>query len=201
MSAGAVRLPYLQGYPPELLDQVRALIASGRLAATVAARHPEAHEVRTERALYDYVTEMKARSMRSAPPLAKVAYDPTLHIVRNALGTHSTVARVQGGRLKAKREIRVAALFKEAPADFLRMIVVHELAHLKEREHDKAFYALCSHMEPAYHQLEFDLRLWLTARELTPPAAPSPTTAAPRTSASRSTPAAPRASGCGSRPR
>jgi predicted metal-dependent hydrolase len=39
---------------------------------------------------------------------------------------------------------------------------VHELAHLKEREHDKAFYALCCHMEPGYHQLEFDLRLYLT---------------------------------------
>jgi len=45
------------------------------------------------------------------------------------------------------------------------MIVVHELAHLKESEHDKAFYALCLHMEPSYHQLEFDLRLWLTAQE------------------------------------
>jgi len=50
-------------------------------------------------------------------------------------------------------------------APFLKMIVVHELAHLKEREHDKAFYALCAHMEPAYHALEFDLRLWLTALE------------------------------------
>ncbi|WP_410733789.1 YgjP-like metallopeptidase domain-containing protein [Citrobacter portucalensis] len=25
------------------------------------------------------------------------------------------------------------------------MIVVHELAHLKEKEHDKAFYQLCCH--------------------------------------------------------
>jgi predicted metal-dependent hydrolase len=48
------------------------------------------------------------------------------------------------------------------------MIVVHELAHLKERSHDKAFYALCRHMEPAYHQLEFDTRLWLTAIEYQP---------------------------------
>ncbi len=41
------------------------------------------------------------------------------------------------------------------------MIVVHELAHLKEREHDKAFYQLCAHMEPDYHQLEFDCRVYL----------------------------------------
>jgi predicted metal-dependent hydrolase len=166
-------LPYLQGYPPELLVQVRALIQAGRLAETVAQRHPEAHEVRTERALYDYVIGLKSSHMKSAPPIAKVAYDPKLHIVRNALGTHSAVSRVQGGRLKAKREIRIAAVFKEAPADFLRMIVVHELAHLKEREHGKAFYALCLHMEPHYHQLEFDLRLWLTARELAGPKGPT----------------------------
>jgi len=159
-------LPYLQSYPPGLLQQVRDLIHAGRLADVVAQRHPHAHEVRTERALYDYVSELKSRFMRSAPPLAKVAYDPKLHILRNVLGTHSSVSRVQGNRLKAKREIRVATLFKEAPADFLRMIVVHELAHLKENAHDKAFYALCLHMEPDYHQLEFDLRLWLTARDL-----------------------------------
>ncbi|MEO8922011.1 MAG: YgjP-like metallopeptidase domain-containing protein, partial [Caldimonas sp.] len=101
-----------------------------------------------------------------AAPLSKVQYDPTLHVVRQALGTHTTVSRVQGNKLKAKREIRVASLFKRAPEPFLKMIVVHELAHLKVRDHDKAFYALCTHMEPDYHQLEFDVRLWLTAREL-----------------------------------
>jgi predicted metal-dependent hydrolase len=49
------------------------------------------------------------------------------------------------------------------------MIVVHELAHLKEKEHNKAFYSLCEHMEPDYHQLEFDLRLYLTHLELIGP--------------------------------
>ena len=67
--------------------------------------------------------------MKGAPPLAKVAYDPKLHVVGNALGTHSAVSRVQGGRLQAKREIRIAALFKEAPADFLRMGVPRQRPH------------------------------------------------------------------------
>ena len=40
------------------------------------------------------------------------------------------------------------------------------MSHLKEKNHDKAFYQLCCHMLPDYHQLEFDTRLWLTAREL-----------------------------------
>jgi predicted metal-dependent hydrolase len=157
---------YLAGYPAELIAQVRPHIDAGTLGEHIQRRYPEAHTVRTDGALYDYVMALKARHMRSAGPLAKVAYEPRLQLVHQALGTHTTVARVQGGRLKAKREIRVASLFKDAPADFLRMIVVHELAHLKEREHDKAFYALCCHMEPAYHQLEFDTRLWLTALAL-----------------------------------
>ena len=80
-------------------------------------------------------------------------------------GTHTTVSRVQGNKLKSKREIRVATLFKEVPPEFLKMITVHELAHIKEKAHDKAFYKLCTHMEPDYHQLEFDLRLYLTHLE------------------------------------
>jgi UTP pyrophosphatase len=168
---GPARLPplkYLRGYPPELLAQVRQTLDAGRLADSLARRYPQGHDVRTDRALIDYVGELKNRFLRSAPPLAKVAYDNRLHVIKNALGTHTAVSRVQGNRLKAKRELRVASLFKQAPAPFLKMIVVHELAHLKEREHDKPFYALCTHMEPDYHQLEFDVRLWLTALELEP---------------------------------
>ena len=163
----------MSGYPAALRAPVASLLAQGRLGQTIAARYPDGHDVRSDGALVEYVAALKRQYMRSAPPLAKVAYDPKLHIVRNALGTHTAVSRVQGSQLKAKREIRVASLFKQAPAPFLKMIVVHELAHLKQREHDKAFYALCTHMEPAYHQLEFDTRLWLTARELEGPGAGS----------------------------
>jgi predicted metal-dependent hydrolase len=52
------------------------------------------------------------------------------------------------------------------PEAFLKMIVVHELAHLKEKEHNKAFYQLCEHMLPEYHQLEFDTRVYLTQFDL-----------------------------------
>jgi len=73
---------------------------------------------------------------------------------------------VQGGKLKAKHEIRVATMFKEVPLEFLRMIAVHELAHVKEKQHDKPFYKLCTYMEPQYHQYEFDVRLYLTQLDL-----------------------------------
>ncbi|MDB5826872.1 MAG: hypothetical protein JWQ73_1092 [Variovorax sp.] len=155
-------MKYLTGYSPGVLAQVRQRIDEGTLGALLLQRYPAAHEVRTDRALYDYVIDLKSEFMRKAEPLSKVAFDNKLHVIRNALGTHTTISRVQGGKLKAKREIRVSSLFKEVPIEWLRMIVVHELAHMKERDHDKAFYALCTHMEPDYHRLELDLRLYLT---------------------------------------
>ncbi len=121
--------------------------------------------MRTDRALYDYVQGLRQEYLRSGDALNKVAFDSKLHVVQNALGTHTTISRVQGSKLKAKREIRIATLFKETPAPFLSMIAVHELAHLRERNHDKAFYQLCAHMEPQYHQLEFEVRVYLTHLE------------------------------------
>lgn len=159
-------LRYLGGYGPQVLQQVQQLIDTGRLGSLLRERYPHAHDVRTDKALYDHVQELKQAFMRGADPISKVAYDSKIKVIQHALGTHTRISRVQGGQLKAKREIRVATVFREAPAEFLRMIVVHELAHLKEREHDKAFYALCTHMEPAYHRFELDCRLWLTARSL-----------------------------------
>jgi len=157
-------LPFLGGYPEHLLNDVRQAIADGRMAEALARRYPEAHAVRNDGALYEHAMALKQRHLRNAPLLAKVAFDNRLQIDQRALGTLTSVSRVQGGQLKAKREIRVAALFKDAPAAMLDMIVVHELAHLKERDHNKAFYALCDHMLPGYHQVEFDTRVYLTLR-------------------------------------
>lgn len=155
-------LPYLQGYPDSLLSQVRTLIAENRLGATLEKRYPGRHAITSDKALWDYAMDIKNRSLRNAPPLSRVIWDNKIHVINNALGLHSAVSRVQGHKLKARAEIRVATVFREAPEPLLRMIVVHELAHLKEKNHDKAFYQLCCYMEPDYHQLEFDARLWLT---------------------------------------
>ncbi|MGR1219562.1 M48 metallopeptidase family protein [Metapseudomonas otitidis] len=159
-------LRYLKAYPTHLQAQVRQMIDQGRLGEYLARRYPDRHDVQSDRALYGYTNALRQEHMRSAPAIDKVVYDNKLDVVQKALGLHTAVSRVQGGRLKAKKEIRVASLFKEAAPEFLRMIVVHELAHLRERDHNKAFYQLCEHMLPGYHQLEFDLRLYLTWRDL-----------------------------------
>ena len=157
---------YLQGYPPHLQQQVMQMVSEDRLGDYLARRYPNRHQVQSDKALYGYTVELKQEYLRSAPVIDKVLYDNRLDLTHRALGLHTAVSRVQGGKLKAKKEIRVAALFKEAAPEFLNMIVVHELAHLKEAEHNKAFYKLCQYMLPDYHQLEFDLRLYLTWRDL-----------------------------------
>jgi len=160
------KLLYLQGYPENLLAQVTSLIEQNRLGEVLQKRYPDMHNVTTDKALYQYTQDLKSQFLRNAPPINKVAYDNKIHVLNNALGLHTAISRVQGGKLKAKAEIRVATVFRNAPEAFLRMIVVHELAHLKEKDHNKAFYQLCCHMEPHYHQLEFDTRLWLTHQAL-----------------------------------
>lgn len=155
-------LKYLAGYSDATLQQVRQLFAQDRVGEALTRRYAGAHGVTTDKALYAYVTELKSEYLRNAEPISKVLFDNKIQIVQHALGLHTAISRVQGGRLKAKHEIRVAPLFKELPPPFLKMIVAHELAHLKEKEHNKAFYQLCLAMEPDYHQIEFDLRLYLT---------------------------------------
>jgi predicted metal-dependent hydrolase len=159
------QLKYLSAYSEQTQQQVSQLIAQNKLGEVLLKRYAKAHDLRTDRALYDYVQELKGEFLRNADPINKVAYDNKIHVINHALGLHTSISRVQGGKLKAKHEIRVATVFKDVPLELLRMITVHELAHVKEKQHDKAFYKLCTYMEPNYHQYEFDLRLYLTQLE------------------------------------
>lgn len=157
---------YLSGYPLSIKDSVIRLIESGRLEGYLNEKYPTGHQIASDGRLRDYVIDIKNQYMRQSAPLSKILFDDKMHVLKNALGTHSYVSRVQGSKLKSKNELRVSSLFKQAPPEFLNMIVVHELAHLKEKDHNKAFYRLCEHMLPQYHQLELDTRLFLINREL-----------------------------------
>jgi len=57
-----------------------------------------------------------------------------IHIVNQAFrSAQLRFARGKAAKLKSKNELRVSSLFKQTPEPFLNMIVVHELAHLKEK--------------------------------------------------------------------
>ena len=157
---------YLGGYPEGLREQARALISSGQVENYFAKKYPELPSIRNDRDLYQLVTELKTRYLKRSAPLSKICFCDKITSLHSALGLHSFVSRVQGAKLKAKNEIRIAAVLKQVPHQLLLSVVVHELAHLKEMDHNKAFYQLCCHMDPAYHQHEFDLRIFLSWKGL-----------------------------------
>ncbi|MBN2895894.1 MAG: M48 family metallopeptidase [Campylobacterales bacterium] len=155
-------LKYLQHYGAELLEKVEHLIQNEGIAAYLGRKYPQAHPYTTDAALHEFVHTLKNSHLKNAPPLRSVRFDGKIESLHGALGTHHYTPRIQGAKVKVTNAIRIASLFKQCPEPFLRMIVVHELAHFREKEHNKAFYRLCTHIEPTYHQLEFDLRLYLT---------------------------------------
>ncbi|TXD96844.1 M48 family metallopeptidase [Psychrobacter frigidicola] len=158
-------LKYIAHYPEHIQTQAAELISDGRLGGYLDKKYPTKHQIQSDKALYQYINEIRNQYMRKSGSLTQVSYNSKLAVLNQALGIHTYQSRVQGSKLKAHNSITVASLFKEAPPEFLRMIVVHELAHFKEKEHDKAFYQLCCHMEPDYHQFELDTRLWLQWRD------------------------------------
>ena len=132
------------------------------LSKYLLSKYPKPHNITNDKVLRSFVMNLKNQYLKRSSPLSKIKFDDKIHVINNALGLHSFVSRVQGNKLKSKNEIRIATVFKSAPEEFLQMIVVHELAHLKEKEHNKAFYQLCQHMLPSYHHIELDLRIYLT---------------------------------------
>lgn len=159
-------LKYLVGYPLETITQVQQLIADERLSEVLQNKHPRCHQIRTDKQLYEFTVELKNKFMSNVQPLNRAQYDSKIKVIQHALGQHHYITRVQGNKTKTVNEIKIASVFRVAPEAFLKMIVVHELAHFKEKEHNKSFYQLCRHMEPNYHQYEFDLRLYLTHLDL-----------------------------------
>lgn len=163
-------IDYLEGFPPRFRAQAEELCRSGVLLQRLQERYPEPHDINNNAALYTFTMDLKRTHMKSAPPIAKVRYSDKISTLHRAFGLHTYATRVQGNLTRTKNEIRIASLFKELSMPFLRMVVVHELAHLRHKDHDRAFYRLCNYMEPDYDQLERDLRLMLFARACTPAA-------------------------------
>lgn len=150
----------IQHYPEHLQEKIQTLIDNEKLGDYIKSKYPKTHNIKSDKALYSYVMDLKNQYFKKSQ-LSKIQFDGKINVINNALGLHTFISRVQGSKLKAKNELRVATIFKNVPEQFLEMIVVHELAHLKEKEHDKAFYNLCTFMMDDYHQVEFDLRVYL----------------------------------------
>ena len=155
-------LTYISGYPVELRKQVESLLVQGKLELYLAQKYPDKHAVNNDKKLREYVLRIKNQYLKKSAPVKQIKFSQKLNVIENALGINLKKIKVQGAKLRPVNEILISSLFKTFPEKFLKMIVVHELAHLKIRAHDKSFYQLCNHMLPDYAQLEFDTRVYLT---------------------------------------
>lgn len=59
-------LNYLQGYPENLLSQVRTLIAEQRLGAVLEKRYPGTHDFATDKALWQYTQDRSCNNASMA---------------------------------------------------------------------------------------------------------------------------------------
>jgi len=129
-------LKYLNGYAQDLTTQIQDLLNKKSLKPLLLKKYPKPHTITNDKSLREFVMGIKNQHLKKSPPLSKIIFDKKIHVINNALGLHSYVSRVQGNKLKSKNEIRIASVFHKAPEEFLSMIVVHELAHLKEKDHN-----------------------------------------------------------------
>ncbi|MBQ4834654.1 M48 family metallopeptidase [Pseudoalteromonas sp. MMG010] len=153
---------YFTGYPANIVDQVLNLINTNKLSHYLLKKYPHAHTITTDKLLYSYASELKKHYLKNAPPFGRAGFKKQGDMVANALGTHTY--RMQGKT--RKHDLAINSDLLHAPEPLLKALVVHELAHFKEKDHNKSFYKLCCHMEPQYHQLELDLRILCVAEAM-----------------------------------
>jgi len=157
---------YIQHYPESIRQQVTTMISENRLGSYLLKKYPTCHAIKNDSQLYTYAQELKKQTMKQSAPLKQIVYDCKLSVSHAALGLNTHRVQNHGKKLKASKSIKISSLFQTVPEPFLKMIVAHELAHIREMEHNKQFYKLCEHIAPGYSEVELDLRLYLTLKEL-----------------------------------
>ncbi|MDA3852405.1 MAG: DUF45 domain-containing protein [Spirochaetaceae bacterium] len=159
-----LNLSFLESCSEKVQNKIGRIIEEGELEAYLKDLYPENNNISTDKALFTYAQVIRKKYMKKAPPAHKVVFDESDDHVYNALGDNINDLILSDNGHKIKNVIRISSVYKSAPAELFHMVLVHELAHLKERDHSKSFYRLCQHMDDDYDQHEFDLRLFLISK-------------------------------------
>lgn len=95
------------------------------------------------------IAALKARAQKILPP--KVAYYASLMGVVPA-GVKITTARTRFGSCSAKNSLCFSCFVMDCPDAAVDLVVVHELAHIREKNHGPGFYALLGSILPDYKE-------------------------------------------------
>ena len=95
------------------------------------------------------IAALKARAQSVLPPLValwseKMGVSPT--------GFRITAARRRYGSCSAKNSLCFSCFLVNCPEAAIELVVVHELCHIREKNHGPGFYALLGHYLPDYKE-------------------------------------------------
>lgn len=71
---------YLAHYPEQVRTQVAALLEAGTLGNVLARRYQAQHDIRSDKALFDYTMALKNRYLKRSEPLSKVCFDDKISL-------------------------------------------------------------------------------------------------------------------------
>ena len=95
------------------------------------------------------IAALKARAKEVLPP--KVAYWSAKMSVRPT-GLKITTARKRYGSCSGKNSLCFSCFLMNSPEAAIDLVVVHELCHIREKNHGPAFYALLAQYLPDYKE-------------------------------------------------
>jgi hypothetical protein len=105
----------------------------------------------------EQISELKHKAKSIIPP--KVEYFSNIMGV-NPTGVKITSATTRWGSCNAMNGLCFSYRIMLLPDDLIDYIIVHELAHVKEKNHSKAFYAVVASYIPDYKDRQKRLRRW-----------------------------------------
>ena len=74
-------------------------------------------------------------------------------------GVKITTARTRYGSCSGRNSLCFSCFLMECPAEFIELVVVHELCHIAVKNHGKDFYALLGRYIPDYRERQKRLEL------------------------------------------
>ena len=76
----------------------------------------------------------------------------------NPTGISITRARTRYGSCSPKNRLNFSCFIMRLTPEEIDYVVVHELAHIKEKNHGRGFYSLVESFLPNYKKLQYSLR-------------------------------------------
>jgi predicted metal-dependent hydrolase len=131
------RLPL--SFAEKFVEEKEAWIAKAVASSPPARKEPSPEEQKRLREL--------ARSL--LPPMAE-AWAARLGV--SPAGIRITSAKTRYGSCSAKGNLCFSLYLMRSPYEAVEYVVVHELCHLKELNHSKAFWALVARCLPDYQE-------------------------------------------------